>query len=136
VLRCGLTPKHVDVPELLRVLDFTAGPPSMVDGSGDGPVTTFRGEAEHFRLVRCAFDPSGPGSADDECVLPVPASGPRIVVVVDGGIRLCSERGEVRTLRKGQSMWVPACDGELRVARDPEVPGPALAFAAADGLPD
>jgi mannose-6-phosphate isomerase len=24
VLRGGLTPKHVDVPELLRVLDFTA----------------------------------------------------------------------------------------------------------------
>ena len=23
ILRCGLTPKHVDVPELLRVLDFT-----------------------------------------------------------------------------------------------------------------
>ena len=25
VLRGGLTPKHVDVPELLRVLDFTPG---------------------------------------------------------------------------------------------------------------
>ena len=25
ILRCGLTPKHVDVPELLRVLDFGHG---------------------------------------------------------------------------------------------------------------
>jgi len=29
VLRGGLTPKHVDVPELLRVLDFTAPPPPV-----------------------------------------------------------------------------------------------------------
>ena len=29
VLRGGLTPKHVDVPELLRVLDFTAAPPPV-----------------------------------------------------------------------------------------------------------
>ena len=31
VLRGGLTPKHVDVPELLRVLDFTAYPAPLLD---------------------------------------------------------------------------------------------------------
>lgn len=30
VLRGGLTPKHIDVPELLRVLDFTAGKPDIL----------------------------------------------------------------------------------------------------------
>ncbi len=30
VLRGGLTPKHIDVPELLRVLDFTAGKPDVI----------------------------------------------------------------------------------------------------------
>ena len=30
VLRGGLTPKHIDVPELLRVLDFTAGKPTVI----------------------------------------------------------------------------------------------------------
>lgn len=135
VLRCGLTPKHVDVPELLRVLDFTCGPPALVAPTGEPPVTTFRGASEHFRLVRCAFEASDDDPAAG-CVLPVPAAGPRIVVAVEGGVRLLSERGQERSLRRGQSMWVPACDGTLRVAPDPGVPGPALAFAAADGLGD
>ena len=33
ILRCGLTPKHVDVPELLRVVDFACG--EMPDQCGD-----------------------------------------------------------------------------------------------------
>ena len=36
VLRGGLTPKHVDVPELLRVLDFHAQPPPVLTGVADG----------------------------------------------------------------------------------------------------
>ena len=31
VLRCGLTPKHIDVPELLRVVDFRATVPGVLD---------------------------------------------------------------------------------------------------------
>jgi mannose-6-phosphate isomerase len=42
VLRGGLTPKHVDVPELLRVLDFDAEPPPVLTGwpRGRGCATT------------------------------------------------------------------------------------------------
>ncbi|MGW1143337.1 mannose-6-phosphate isomerase, class I, partial [Streptomyces zhihengii] len=38
VLRCGLTPKHVDVPELLRVVRFEASDPGVLrpEASADG----------------------------------------------------------------------------------------------------
>jgi mannose-6-phosphate isomerase len=38
VLRGGLTPKHIDVPELLAVLDFTPGPLPYLRASGGGSV--------------------------------------------------------------------------------------------------
>src|SRR5919197_561897 len=41
VLRGGLTPKHVDVPELLRLLHFGSGPPPIVRGVTDGPLTRY-----------------------------------------------------------------------------------------------
>jgi mannose-6-phosphate isomerase len=44
VLRCGLTPKHVDVPELLKITDFTELPDPrwpMTDGVFEVPVPDF-----------------------------------------------------------------------------------------------
>jgi mannose-6-phosphate isomerase len=45
VLRCGLTPKHVDVPELLKITDFTELPDPrwpMTGGVFEVPVPDFR----------------------------------------------------------------------------------------------
>lgn len=43
VLRGGLTPKHIDVPELLHVLDFTPGPPPRLAPVDVAPgVTAYR----------------------------------------------------------------------------------------------
>ncbi len=126
VLRCGLTPKHVDVPELLRVLDFHCGPATLVAGEGTGPMTTFA-PSEYFSLTRCAFGADGPDRADR----PVPAGGPRILVTVDGAVRVRSERGQERVAARGEALWIPACDGAVTVAAEER---PALAFLAADGL--
>jgi len=53
VLRGGLTPKHVDVDELLRVLRFDAGVPVVLDPQVAGPnLTTYRTPAAEFRLDR------------------------------------------------------------------------------------
>ncbi|GAA3177504.1 hypothetical protein GCM10020255_069520 [Rhodococcus baikonurensis] len=61
VLRGGLTPKHVDVPELLRVLDFVGADIEVLDpapssgrsGSGRYEYVT---PAPEFRLTRLEFD--------------------------------------------------------------------------------
>src|SRR4029079_8168928 len=71
VLRGGLTPKHVDVPELLRVLDFHAGPPPVLTGVADGGWVRYDTPAEEFLLRRCAAT-SGQ--------VPVPEGGPRILL--------------------------------------------------------
>src|SRR5262249_58058860 len=59
VLRGGLTSKHIDVPELLRVLDFAAGPPPLLtprpgpDGGLEYPVPV-----REFRLTRFDVGPN------------------------------------------------------------------------------
>ncbi|GAB2488016.1 mannose-6-phosphate isomerase, class I [Jatrophihabitans fulvus] len=74
VLRCGLTPKHVDVPELLAVTDFSAllDPrlPS-VDGAFDVAV-------RDFRLTRLHLD--GRVTLEER--------GPLIVLCVEGDARV------------------------------------------------
>ncbi|GAA4794575.1 mannose-6-phosphate isomerase, class I [Actinomycetospora chlora] len=124
VLRCGLTPKHVDVPELLRVLDFAPGTPTLLPGEGHGPVRRYT-PSEYFSLARAAFSGGGEGEAE------LGLEGPRIVVTVEGTVRLRSRRGQTHDVPRGSAAWLPACDGPVTVA---PVDGPALAFAAADGL--
>ncbi|MEJ2885383.1 mannose-6-phosphate isomerase, class I [Actinomycetospora aeridis] len=126
VLRCGLTPKHVDVPELLRVLDFAPGAPTLLPGEGTGPVTRFT-PSEYFSLARCSFD----GTEEKDADLGI--EGPRIVVTVEGTVRVSTSRGQTQEVGRGTAAWVPACDGPVTIGA---VDGPALAFAAADGLGD
>lgn len=52
VLRCGLTPKHVDVPELLAVVDFApVADPRLRPTVDDGELTLFEPGAEWALLV-------------------------------------------------------------------------------------
>ena len=57
VLRGGLTPKHVDVPELLRVLDFTAAPPPVDRGRPDGGWIRYDTPVAEFLLRRWEATP-------------------------------------------------------------------------------
>lgn len=53
VLRGGLTPKHIDVPELLKNIRFEATEPNIILGvADDGPVSVFRTPAPDFELSR------------------------------------------------------------------------------------
>ncbi|MBI0382395.1 mannose-6-phosphate isomerase, class I, partial [Streptomyces albiflaviniger] len=67
VLRCGLTPKHVDVPELLRVVRFESAAPAVLrpeaDPSGEELYTT---PIDEFRLSRHVL-------ADGAAPRPLPA---------------------------------------------------------------
>jgi mannose-6-phosphate isomerase len=74
VVRAGLTPKHVDVPGLLTITNFTPIPPPLWD-----PRTTPGGTLH--------FEPPVTGFALAVGVPPlpdVPAEGPRILLVLDG----------------------------------------------------
>jgi mannose-6-phosphate isomerase len=103
VLRGGLTPKHVDVPELLAVLDFRSGPAELVPVDTSGPELRYRTPAPDFALSR--FDLS------DAAVAVSAVSGPEIVVVTQGDATV--RRGtESVALKSGASAFVPAEGGD------------------------
>ncbi|MFJ9927475.1 mannose-6-phosphate isomerase, class I [Streptomyces misionensis] len=97
VLRCGLTPKHVDVPELLRVVRFEAGDPGVLrpEAAPDGE-EVYETLIDEFRLSRHVL-PAG-GTAHD-----LTRDTPQILLCTAGAVRA----GE-HELGPGQSVFVPA----------------------------
>jgi mannose-6-phosphate isomerase len=119
VMRGGLTPKHVDVDELLAVLDFRPGVPAPVPVVADGPgVWRYDTPAPEFALWR--IEPAGA-----EASVPAPQTG-RIALVVDGEVEL-SAGSDTRRLVRGQSVF--GYPGE-RLA----VTGNGVVVVAAPGL--
>ncbi|GAA2977755.1 mannose-6-phosphate isomerase, class I [Streptomyces fulvorobeus] len=97
VLRCGLTPKHIDVPELLRVVRFEATDPGVLRPeaapSGEEPYET---PVDEFRLSR--YDLS-PGAAPVDLT----AATPQILLCTSGAPLV----GDLE-LSAGESVFVPA----------------------------
>jgi mannose-6-phosphate isomerase len=102
VLRGGLTPKHIDVPELLAVLDFHAGPAALAPVSERGAEHVYETPAPDFALSRVELSPAPASIA--------PVSGPEIVVVTRGRATL-ARGGETLELASGASAFVPAVGG-------------------------
>ena len=96
VLRGGLTPKHVDVPELLRVLDFRPAPaPYLAPEEPEPGVQTFRADVPDFTLTVVALSASERG-------VELRLDGPAIVLCTEGGVAL---EGGPRIAR-GQAVYV------------------------------
>jgi len=114
VLRGGMTPKHVDVPELVTVVDFTPSPPSLVPVVEES-LGVFRYEtpAPEFALWRL--------EVDGTLALPAGDRG-RIALATAGGVRL----GEL-DLAQGQSAWIEASE-------DVTASGAGRLFLAAPGV--
>jgi len=117
VLRGGLTPKHVDVPELLRVVLFEPTAPHRVPAQDLAPgLAVYRSGFDEFDLavITPAAEPVG-----------LPGAGATAVVVIAGELTL--RRGdETLTLGPGESAFVAG--SELPVtAHGPEG---LLAYAA------
>jgi mannose-6-phosphate isomerase len=105
VLRGGLTPKHVDVPELLRVLDFTYGDMAVTTGEAMGARHVYRTPAPEFELSRLEWTN---GSAEP---VTLPGGTPRILVTIDGELIV----SDGLSLKRGQSLWLPAGDPDVSV---------------------
>lgn len=113
VLRGGLTPKHVDVPELLKVLDFTTGPAPRLEPVrfGEG-VDALRPEGVEFELVRVRSGSEHP-VAPRSIALCIAAGG----VVEQGGQRIALARGDAVYVSGDDGARVSAAtDGEIVVA--------------------
>ncbi|MDH6701884.1 mannose-6-phosphate isomerase, class I [Streptomyces sp. MAA16] len=97
VLRCGLTPKHVDVPELLRVVRFEAGDAGVLrpEAAPDGE-EVYATPIDEFRLSRYVL-PEGAAAHD------LTRDTPQILLCTAGTVRA----GE-HELTPGHSVFVPA----------------------------
>ncbi|MEU5778309.1 mannose-6-phosphate isomerase, class I [Streptomyces venezuelae] len=97
VLRCGLTPKHVDVPELLRIVRFESTDPGVLrpEASPDGE-EVYDTPIDEFRLSRFVL-PEGTAPHD------LTAATPQILLCTAGSVRAGG-----LTLTPGQSAFVPA----------------------------
>lgn len=111
VLRCGFTPKHVDVPELLRVVRFEPGEPGVLrpEAGADGS-EVYSTPAREFQLSRHVLAPGARSGA-------LPAGAPQIVLCTSGSLRLIDDEGTELVLEKGESVFVPAT-GTLRPSGD------------------
>jgi mannose-6-phosphate isomerase len=99
VLRGGLTVKHVDVPELLRVMDVTDGPAPLMTPKPYGPGhAAYRPPVPDFRLDTFALSASP---------VDIGVTGPRIVLTVAGKAVVTTGR-QTLTLPRGASAWLPA----------------------------
>ncbi|MET9294966.1 mannose-6-phosphate isomerase, class I [Streptomyces sp. NPDC003077] len=115
VLRCGLTPKHVDVPELLRVVRFQARDAGVLRPEARGstgeatPEEVYPTPIDEFRLSRYVLGhgagPAAPMAADP---VPLDARTPQILLCAAGHALLRDQAGEELRLAPGESAFVRA----------------------------
>ncbi|MFF2273352.1 mannose-6-phosphate isomerase, class I [Agromyces sp. NPDC058136] len=113
VLRGGLTPKHIDVDELVDVLDFTPGPPPRLEPVEVAPgVQSFSPGVPDFALHRVE-------SAGDGEERRIALAGPAIVLAERAAIELRGDAssGPVR-LARGEAVFVTPDERELVIAGD------------------
>jgi mannose-6-phosphate isomerase len=107
VLRGGLTPKHIDVPELLSVLDFTPLPVPLLAPTHPSPgVSVYRPDVPDFELVRLV-----PAENEGETVEYRPESD-SIVLCTEGVLHIRG-RGGGHELRQGDAFYVSADEAPL-----------------------
>ena len=86
VLRCGLTPKHVDVAELLKITDFTPLAEPRFDGHADEFGAMFVVPVPDFKLLMIDLD-----AYKGSCAIGLP--GPFVVLCAAGVARVESRAG-------------------------------------------
>ncbi|MFI7598707.1 mannose-6-phosphate isomerase, class I [Actinoplanes sp. NPDC049681] len=123
VLRGGLTPKRVDVDELLRVLRFEVLADPLLPATEVAPgVETWRVPIRDFALYRMRFGDATPPRK-------LPGEGPRIVLGTAGDVFVAEAvDGTPVEVTPGTAAYVPAETGPATVAGVGEV------FVATVGL--
>jgi mannose-6-phosphate isomerase len=122
VLRGGLTPKFIDIPELLNTIAFES-----VDVPMLRPETSELGQElyfppfREFQLQRIELQPEGGP-------VPLAQSGAAVVIVVTGSVILDSPKGDLQ-LGHGASAFLPDADAPVNVHPVSGATENAVAFA-------
>jgi mannose-6-phosphate isomerase len=112
VLRGGLTPKHVDVPELLSVLDFSPLPvPYLAPVALAEGVAEFRPDVTDFVLVH---------AEGESLSVSYPLGGPAIVLCLSGSFAIVGTESST-SIARGESVYVTPGEGALTIAGSGEL---------------
>jgi mannose-6-phosphate isomerase len=116
VLRGGLTPKHVDVPELLRVLDFAPTTEAQLRAPThqDGLALIYDTPADEFAASMLTLGDDQVGHEVDAPSRHGDYQGPQILLCTEGCTTV-SGKSAALTLNRGAAAWVPADDGPIRL---------------------
>jgi mannose-6-phosphate isomerase len=119
VVRAGLTPKHIDIPELLKLTDPAVRVPVIEPRALGGGVFRYDSPAPEFRLYRAELGAAG---------VALPGGAARVVLCTDGTVQLRAAAGGALKIARGESGYISAADGEATAT------GPGTLFIAASGL--
>ncbi|WP_207454714.1 mannose-6-phosphate isomerase, class I [Desertivibrio insolitus] len=107
VLRGGLTPKHVDVDELLEVLDFRPLPAPYLEPEIPAPgIRVFRPDVPDFVLAHISLVPGGATDAGYEL------TGPAIALCTHGTVELEGATSSL-TLERGDAVFITPDEAAL-----------------------
>lgn len=128
VLRGGLTPKHVDVPELLRVLDFTPTADLVLrpEPGRSAMELVYRTPAPEFAVSVLELDGEHVGHEVDA---PAHRDGPQVLLCTEGSITVHAKASAL-SMTRGSAAWVAADDGPIRLLAQE----PATLFCVTVGL--
>ncbi len=113
VLRGGLTPKHVDASELLRVLRFTHAPVQVLSAEGCGPVRHYKTPCKEFALARLTL-----GSSEQTEYQPASPCAQIWLCLGDGAELQWGTAGTL-TIRRGEAVFVTANTPKITVRTKP-----------------
>jgi mannose-6-phosphate isomerase len=99
VLRGGLTGKHIDVPELMKILDFKPFKPRIIVPNAS--CFSYPTPCEEFLLTRiCA---AADGGAE---TWPPGPDGPSICIVTEGEL-IIADKDRETVVKQGESLFIP-----------------------------
>jgi mannose-6-phosphate isomerase len=107
VVRAGLTRKHVDVPELLHIANFTPMPPPLWEPVPVGPQSLdYRPPVAEFALTIARAPEQH-----------LPEDGPRTLLCLEGAVEVMGRGGRI-ALQRGEALFVPDVDGPVELHGD------------------
>lgn len=105
VLRCALTSKHIDPPELIKNTIFESYLPRPLPFDQEGPVTSFKSPSKEFQLSKVDINSEWEMTK---------ISGPVICLVTEGELDFSNNKKTIH-LNKGETLLLAPFDGPVSI---------------------
>ncbi|MEJ1177761.1 MULTISPECIES: mannose-6-phosphate isomerase, class I [unclassified Pseudarthrobacter] len=109
VLRLGLTTKHIDVPSMLKALDFNSSGFAVETAPSDQITHVFEPATPEYALSITRPHLAVGGTTT------LPGHGPRVLVCLSGQVTTTTAASNAETVTRGQSLFVSAEEPAIQV---------------------